>query len=74
MNAIGGELGWLTWPLDQGDRPGVSIAPSSTVLTFMFLLRTRLWVNLHSDNAQQWPEQQTSGPQTFSHLTHVASR
>ncbi|XP_056896986.1 ephrin type-A receptor 2 isoform X1 [Takifugu flavidus] len=22
MNAIGGELGWLTWPLDQGDRPG----------------------------------------------------
>ncbi|XP_061592653.1 ephrin type-A receptor 2 [Cololabis saira] len=22
MRATGGELGWLTWPLDQGDRPG----------------------------------------------------
>lgn len=24
MKATGGELGWLTWPLDQGDKPGVS--------------------------------------------------
>ncbi|XP_054633894.1 ephrin type-A receptor 2 [Dunckerocampus dactyliophorus] len=22
MKATGGELGWLTWPLDQGDKPG----------------------------------------------------
>ncbi|KAI4824504.1 hypothetical protein KUCAC02_013009 [Chaenocephalus aceratus] len=22
MRATGGELGWLTWPLDQGDKPG----------------------------------------------------
>ena len=29
MRATGGELGWLTWPLDQGDKPGVSIAPTS---------------------------------------------
>lgn len=28
MKATGGELGWLTWPLDQGDRPGVSPPPS----------------------------------------------
>uniref|UniRef100_A0A3Q3MVI1 receptor protein-tyrosine kinase n=1 Tax=Labrus bergylta TaxID=56723 RepID=A0A3Q3MVI1_9LABR len=27
MKATGGELGWLTWPLDQGDKPGVSIVP-----------------------------------------------
>lgn len=36
MNAIGGELGWLTWPLDQGDRPGVSIAPSSMLQLLCF--------------------------------------
>lgn len=28
MRATGGELGWLTWPLEQGDKPGVSIPPS----------------------------------------------
>lgn len=28
MKATGGELGWLTWPLDQGERPGVSPPPS----------------------------------------------
>lgn len=28
MKATGGELGWLTWPLDQGDKPGVSPPPS----------------------------------------------
>lgn len=38
MNAIGGELGWLTWPLDQGDRPGVSRAPSSSLQLPCFCL------------------------------------
>lgn len=28
MRATGGELGWLTWPLEQGDKPGVSFPPS----------------------------------------------
>lgn len=37
MKAAGGELGWLTWPLDQGDKSGVSITvaspPSPTLIT-----------------------------------------
>lgn len=40
----------------------------------MFLLRTHLKLNLHSENAQEGPEQQTSGSQTFDHLTHVVRR
>lgn len=42
--------------------------------TFMFLLRNRLWLDLHSKNPQEEPEQQMSGPETFDHLTRVVSR
>lgn len=38
MNAAGGELGWLTWPLEQADRPGVSAAPSSPLQPPCFCL------------------------------------
>ncbi|XP_049920990.1 ephrin type-A receptor 2 isoform X2 [Epinephelus moara] len=29
MRATGGELGWLTWPLDQGDKPGWEVTQKS---------------------------------------------
>lgn len=35
----------------------------------MFLLRTRPQLDLHSENAQEEPEQQMSGAETFDHLT-----
>lgn len=41
MRATGGELGWLTWPLDQGDKLGVSCSvPSSSFSSSSILLQT----------------------------------
>lgn len=39
--------------------------------TSMFLPRTHLRLHLHTENAQEGPEMQTSGSQTFDHLTCV---
>lgn len=50
MRATGGELGWLTWPLDQGDKPGVSTAPSfSPAPTFPLgiCLRIYAWEKMY---------------------------
>lgn len=40
MKATGGELGWLTWPFEQGDKPGVSIALAHTRFTHLEFART----------------------------------
>lgn len=53
MRATGGELGWLTWPLDQGDRPGVSIALLLQLPRFHLEFAFR--INLHWENAQGGP-------------------
>ncbi len=52
MKATGGELGWLTWPLDQGEKSGVSVAAASpTAPTFPHGICLR--INLHGENAQK---------------------
>lgn len=62
MRATGGELGWLTWPLDQGDKPGVSIAPASPPAppAPTFPLGICLRINLHGENAHEGPSQTES--------------
>lgn len=69
MRAIGGELGWLTWPLDQGDDPGVSI--SSPAPTFLFGICLR--IKLRGEHMKEEPGQRPSAAQTFDHLTCVVS-
>lgn len=61
MKATGGELGWLTWPLDQGDKPGVSIAPASPP-TPTFPLGICLRINLRREMHRKGPsESRASG-------------
>ena len=60
MRATGGELGWLTWPLDQGERSGVSIAQASPPAP-TFHRGIRLRVNLRGGNVREWYGCRASG-------------
>lgn len=58
MRATGAELGWLTWPLEQGDRPGVSIQPSpcsssSLNLLLEFAFRINLGENSRGETVDE---------------------